>query len=158
MSGDDPLLLELVNAQTVPDATATESAEAAPDELPPPSKPAGRDKSMIEQLASALLGIQALYEQTTSLLLSMGDDLQQKSLKLYTAFRRLKNFACVIASPSRQPVMLKLDPASVDFEEGFSRDVSQIGHRGTGDVEKCLRTPDDLRKAQPLLARSYAEN
>jgi predicted transport protein len=38
---------------------------------------------------------------------------------------------------------LKLDPDTVTFEEGFSRDVSQVGHWGTGDVELCIRTPEE---------------
>ena len=157
--GDDLLLLELVNAQSVADATAVKPAPAAASsveqELP---KPQGKDKSLAEQLVLATPGIRALYEQTASLLMSLGDDVQQKSLKLYTAFRRLKNFACVIVYPNRLIITLKLDPNTVAFEEGFSRDVSQVGHWGTGDVELCLFDPADLQKAQPLLERSYAEN
>jgi predicted transport protein len=157
--GDDLLLLELVNAQSVPDATTVKPAAT---EVPPnqqeTSKLAGKDKSLVEQLALATPEIRALYEQTTALLLSLGDDVQQKALKLYTAFRRLKNFACVIVYPNRLLITLKLDPATVAVEEGFSRDVSQVGHWGTGDVELCLRNPADLHKALALLERSYAEN
>lgn len=156
---DDLMLLELVNAQSVADATA---AKPTPTDVPPVeqevSKPQGKDKSLAEQLALATPDIRALYEQTASLLMSLGDDVQQKSLKLYTAFRRLKNFACVIVYPNRLLITLKLDPDTVTFEEGFSRDVSQVGHWGTGNVELCLLGPLDLQRAQALLERSYAEN
>jgi len=157
--GEDFLLLELVNAQSVADATA---AKPTPIDVPPieqeVAKPQGKDKSLAEQLALASPEIRALYEQTSSLLLSLGDDVQQKALKLYTAFRRLKNFACVIVYPNRLIITLKLDPNTVMFEEGFSRDVSQVGHWGTGDVELCLVGALDLQRAQALLQRSYAEN
>lgn len=157
--GEDLLLLELVNAQSVPDATAVKAAStsggAAESHSP---KPTGKDKSLDEQLTLATPEIRALYEQTTSLLLSLGDDVQQKPLKLYTAFRRLKNFACVIAYPNRLLVTLKLAPTTVAFEDGFSRDISQVGHWGTGDVELSVRGPADLQRAQALLQRSYAEN
>lgn len=157
--GDDLLLLELVNAQSVPDATAVKPAPTGTAPVEQETfKPSGKDKSLAEQLALATPEIRALYEQTTSLLLSLGDDVQQKALKLYTAFRRLKNFACVIVYPNRLLITLKLDPATVAFEAGFSRDVSQVGHWGTGDVELCLFAPADLLKAQALLERSYAEN
>jgi len=157
--GDDLLLMELVNAQSVPDATTVKPAptNAVPSQQDSP-KPAGKDKSLVEQLALATPEIRTLYEQTTSLLLSLGDDVQQKALKLYTAFRRLKNFACVIAYPNRLLITLKLDPMTVALEEGFSRDISQVGHWGTGDMELCVRNPADLQKAQALLERSYAEN
>ncbi len=159
--GDDLLLLELVNAQSVPDATAVKTVpESAPETIIDPVTPkvAGKDKSLAEQLALAPPDIRDLYADTAALLLSLGDDVQQKELKLYTAFRRLKNFACVIAYPNRLLVTLKLDPATVSLEEGFSRDISHVGHWGTGDMELCLRSSADLKRAHGLLERSYAEN
>lgn len=157
--GDDLLLLELVNSQSVPDATAVKSvpAHSLPSE-PNVLKPSGKDKSLAEQLALATPEICALYEQTTSLLLSLGDDVQKKSLKLYTAYRRLKNFACVIVYPNRLLITLKLNPNTVALEENYSRDISQVGHWGTGDLELCLRGPADLQRAHALLERSYDEN
>jgi predicted transport protein len=41
------------------------------------------------------------------------------------------------------------------MEEGFTRDVSQIGHYGTGDLEIRIQSAADLVRAQPLLVRSY---
>ncbi|MDT6960788.1 DUF5655 domain-containing protein [Cupriavidus sp. SZY C1] len=155
--GDDLLLLELVNAQSVPDAMAVKpAATEVPVESDKP-KLAGKDKSLEEQLALASTDIRELYTQTTSYLTALGDDVQEKRLKLYTAFRRLKNFACVIAYPNRLLVTLKLDPASVTLEDGFSRDISHVGHWGTGDVELTLCTLMDLVRAKPLIERSYAE-
>ncbi|RQU72141.1 DUF91 domain-containing protein [Burkholderia cenocepacia] len=155
--GDDLLLLELVNAQSVPDATAVKPAPADIVDEPESSKSSGKDRSLDEQLAHAPIEIRDLYAQTASYVTALGDDVQENRLKFYTAFRRLKNFACVIAYPNRLLVMLKLDPASVTLEDGFSRDVSEIGHWGTGDVELTLRTQADLERAKPLLQRSYTE-
>ncbi|QOT76332.1 DUF5655 domain-containing protein [Cupriavidus basilensis] len=155
--GDDLLLLELVNAQSVPDATVVKPAPAEASTEPEKPKPASKDKSLEEQLALATPEIRELYSQTTSFLTALGDDVQEKRLKLYTAFRRLKNFACVIAYPNRLLITLKLDPASVALEEGFSRDVSQVGHWGTGDLELTLHRLADLERAKPLIERSYAE-
>lgn len=157
--GDDLLLLELVNAQSVTDATVIKSSAVSAGQIEPAqSQPAGKDKSLTEQLEQATPEIRTLYAQTASFLLALGDDVQEKALKLYTAFRRLKNFACVIAYPNRLLITLKLDPATVALQEGFSRDVSHIGHWGTGDLELCLRSMADLDRARPLLERSYSEN
>ncbi|HDR9587662.1 TPA: DUF91 domain-containing protein [Burkholderia stabilis] len=155
--GDDLLLLELVNAQNVPDATAVKPAPVDTPAEPENLKPSGKDRPLDEQLVLASTEIRDLYVQTTSYMAALGDDVQEKRLKLYTAFRRLKNFACVIVYPNRLLVMLKLDPVSVTLEDGFSRDVSEIGHWGTGDVELTLRTQADLERAKPLLQRSYTE-
>jgi len=149
---DDLLLLELVNAVSVDDATAKPGVEAAAK-----PKALSKDKSAEEQLAQASPVIKALYTAVAGELMALGDDVQEKHLKLYVAFRRLKNFACVIPYRDKLLVMLKLDPETVALEEGFSRDVRNIGTWGTGDLELTLRTAADLDKARPLLERSYSE-
>lgn len=152
---DDLLLLELVNAVSVSDATAGKTEASAATTGAP--KPGGKDKTAAEQLAQAQPGIRQLYESLASYLNALGDDVQEKHLKLYTAFRRLKNFACVIPYRDKLLVMLKLDPDTVTLEDGFSRDTRNIGTWGTGDLELTLRTQADMDKAKPLLDRSYQE-
>lgn len=39
---------------------------------------------------------------------------------------------------------------------GFTRDVTEVGHHGTGDLELQLRTERDLDRAQDLFRLSYA--
>lgn len=154
--GDDLLLLDLVNSVSVSDASAARVDDG--DMVSPKAKPVGKDKTAEEQLAHAQPVIKELYAALVGYLMSLGDDVQERHLKLYVAFRRLKNFACVIPYKDKLLVMLKLDPDSVALEAGFSRDVRSIGTWGTGDLELCLRTPADLDRAKPLVDRSYAEN
>ncbi len=78
-----------------------------------------------------------------------------KELEQYVAFLRLRNFACVKLRSKDLQVWTRLDPSSVALEEGFTRDVSQLGHAGTGDLEIRIQTAADLERAQPLLRRSY---
>lgn len=154
--GDDLLLLDLVNAVSVGDAAAAKAATTDSHAAKPRGQ--GKDKTVEEQLAGAHPEIRALYEAISSQLLALGDDVQEKRLKLYVAFRRLKNFACVIPYRDKLLVMLKLDPDTVALEGGFSRDVRSIGSWGTGDLELTLRDQNDLARALPLLERSYNEN
>lgn len=150
------LLLELVNRVSVEDATVS-NAEAETAEGAGGGKPrvGSRDKTAEEQLSGAQPAIKELNAALTGFLLGLGEDVEEKRLKLYVAFRRLKNFACVIPYRDKLLVMLKLDPDTVTLEEGFSRDVRTIGTWGTGDLELCLRSADDLEKAKPLIERSY---
>ena len=53
---------------------------------------------------------------------------------------------------------LPLDVNSVTFEEGFSRDVTNIGHWGCGSVELHIQNSADFEKAKPLIDRTYNEN
>jgi len=98
-----------------------------------------------------------LFEAVRQFLVGLGDDVQVKELKNYIAFKRLKNFVCLEMYPQLKVVTayLKIDPKTIELEEGFSRDVTSIGHFGTGNLELSLRNMDDFTKAQPLFCKSY---
>lgn len=151
---DDLLLLELVNAVSVADVTVV---KADADSAPKP-KGASKDKGFDEQYAGALPETRAVNDALAAHVLALGEDVQERKLKLYTAFRRLKNFVSVVMYPNKMLVYLKVDPDTVTLEEGFSRDVRQIGHWGTGDLELALHTLADLERAKPLIERSYNES
>ena len=89
--------------------------------------------------------------------MSLSDEVIKKTMQLYIAFRRIKNFACVEIKPQVGVirVYLKIDPTSIIIKEGFSRDVSNIGHFGTGDLELTIGSYEDLDEAKPLILQSY---
>lgn len=152
---DDLLMFELVNAvvENAFSESATETAIA--------SNGKRNARSHSEQLASASSDLTALFEQLKSYVLSLGDEVQYKELKLYGAFRRLRNFVCAGVYPVTDPhirLWLKLDPEHIQLEEGFSRDVTHIGHWGTGNVELVVRNEHDLMKAKLLIEKAYQEN
>ena len=117
----------------------------------------GKYATVSELLAKAPEHLALLYSDLDSALMALGDDVTMTTRKLYFAYRRIKNFACVEVHPNSEAllVFLKIDPDSIQLEEDFSRDVRRIGHFGTGDLELRLRTGADLEKAQPLLQLSY---
>nr|WP_202536915.1 endonuclease NucS domain-containing protein [Streptomyces sp. SID8350] len=97
-----------------------------------------------------------LADAVDEVLLGLGDGVTRVQRKQYTAYQRLRNFACVC--PPQQTkilVYLKADPKSVDLVPGFTRDVTGLGHHGTGDLELQLRTERDLERAGDLLRLSY---
>lgn len=149
--GGELLALELMRSTKV----EVTSAEGAPTPKGSPSSPSS--KTVTEYLAQAPAGLQDLYAELEAYCESLGDDVTKKALKLYFAFRRLKNFACVEVHPQTKTLLvyLKIDPDTVELEEGFSRDVRNIGHFGTGDLELRIKTPEQLAKALPLIQKSY---
>lgn len=76
-------------------------------------------------------------------------------LKLYAAFKKIKNVITVVVQKKKLVINLPLDIATVTFEEGFSRDVSGLGHWGCGAVELHLQNSTDLEKAKILIDRAY---
>lgn len=148
---DELLLFELVNAVTVEASTS--------DSVPPTGAAASSGSKLTaeEQLGAAPPDLRDLYEATKAYLLGLGDDVQLKPMKYYFAFKRLKNFACVELRAKMKTVLVyaKVDPETLTLEEGFTRDVREIGHFGTGDLEIAIRSMDDLERAKTLLNKSY---
>ena len=44
------------------------------------------------------------------------------------------------------------------LESEFTRNLTDTGHYGTGDLEVRIRIDADLEKAKPLIANSYKED
>lgn len=66
-------------------------------------------------------------------------------------YQRLRNFACVC--PPQQTkllVYLKADPMTVDLVPGFTRDVTRLGHHGTGDLASGCRLCLGIREGSRL--------
>jgi predicted transport protein len=119
------------------------------------SRPSPR--SVDELYSQAGRALKDIFEALEEFLLSLGDDVTKKTLKYYYAFRRIKNFACVEVHPQQNKLVVftKVDPSTVELVEGFTRDVTGVGHLGTGNLELTIRSLADLERAQPLLLASY---
>ncbi len=112
------------------------------------------------RLSQADQKLRDIYEAVRDYLTALGDDVQTKELSLYLAFKRIKNFACLEIYPKAKTVLihLKVDPLNVEIEDGFTRNMTGVGHYGTGDLQVVMRTMDDFVRPQPLFMRSYQES
>lgn len=153
--GSELLLFELVNA-----TTAQGQVEASTMVV---SDNGGKHKSLVsyktatELLEQSSADLRDRFEALKAFLLALGDDVQLKVQKYYFAFRRIKNFACVEVHPQSMRILLfvKVDPTSIQLEKGFTRDVRNIGHYGTGDLEIAIQSDADLERAKALVLKSY---
>ncbi|MCX4763918.1 hypothetical protein OG562_23740 [Streptomyces sp. NBC_01275] len=100
--------------------------------------------------------LQDLYAELDESLTVWGE-VEVAQLRHYIAYRRLVNVASVIFRPKHQAILvyLKVNPDTVELEEGFSRDMRGIGHLGTGDLEVRIASAADLEKAGPLIRRAF---
>ncbi|MCL2593342.1 MAG: DUF5655 domain-containing protein [Defluviitaleaceae bacterium] len=115
-------------------------------------------KNFDERLTDASETIQKLFEKAKEFILSLGDDISIANLKYYTAFKKIKNFASIVLVKSKMILNLKLDVGTVNFEAGFSRDVTNLGRWGSGNVEVSIKNDSDFEKVKPLIERAYKEN
>lgn len=146
------LMLDLVNA------TTAQTVYIDVDSSDRTQKSSSKTfKTVSDYLDQANEQLTDRFENLKAFLIALGDDIQMKTLKYYIAFKRIKNFACVEIHPQSNTVLLylKVDPTTVPLEQGFTRNVSNIGHYGTGDLEIRINNDEDLEKAKPFIEKSY---
>ena len=114
-------------------------------------------KTHAEKVAEASTHFKTLYDSLCDYIESLGDDLVQNQLKLYLAYKKVQNVFCIEIYNKQIIVRTKLDPDTVDLEEGFTRDTRHVGHYGTGELEISIKTEADFEKAKPLIDRAYNE-
>jgi predicted transport protein len=151
---------ELLMVERTRPPRAARSAQP-PDEGAPPRRADPYHYQRIDHRVSAASAeLRGLYDAVRATLLGLGDDVRERGLKSYTAFKRLRNFARLEIYPRAMAVVvyLRLDPSAHPLEPGFTRDVRRIGHYGTGHLEVSMKTPADLERARHLLRRAYEES
>ena len=156
--GDQTLMLEVVHAPKIARSLSQiGSMSFDPSADGSPTADPYQSQRIDYRLANAPQETKSVFDAAKDYLVRLGEDVRMKELKCYIAFKRIKNFACVEVHPKARIVTayLKIDPQSIDIEPGFTRDVRQIGHFGTGELEVSMRSLSDLTRAQPLMQIAY---
>ncbi len=147
--GEDLLLFELVNA-------VSEKTGSRPEPTnPSKGKSVSSDKPVVEWLKELPKPLSPIFEELTTFMLSIGDDVQRKDMKLYIAYKRIRNFATVVFQQKRIILYLHINPGLIESSNSFLRDVSNVGHWGTGNAEISLTSLQDFEKAKPYLEAAY---
>ncbi|RLC76756.1 MAG: hypothetical protein DRJ03_28015, partial [Chloroflexi bacterium] len=66
-----------------------------------------------------------------------------------------QNIVCMEVRKQKVTLYLKVNPKEIPGPPGISRDVSNIGHYGTGDLEITLKSQDDFETAMPFIEKAY---
>ena len=133
-SGKNPVMVAAGKKDAITRKTATYSLE---DHL---AKPEGELSQLIDELREFTVGL--------------GDDVEEVAKKFYIAYKVTQNFLCIEAQKRRILLHLKLIPGEIEMPE-FGRDVTSIGHFGTGDVELSIVNREQIPVAQTLIESAY---
>jgi predicted transport protein len=132
-------------------ASTSATATAAGADNPPRSNAQrggsrSSQKSVTQFHEQAPEDLRNLYDSLEAYLLSLGDDVTKTTNK---------NYYVEIHPQSKKLVAyLKTDDEILE-EPGFTRDVTYIGHYGTGNLEVTIASRQDFERAQLLIITSY---
>lgn len=114
-------------------------------------------KTHTEKLESAPEKIKMLYREVCDYIESLDDNISSNQLKHYIAYRKVKNVFCIEIYNSYIAIRTKLDPKKNEIIDGFTRDMTGIGHYGTGDFEIELKNESQLEATKALIRKALEE-
>lgn len=147
--GEDLLLLELINSNVAKPISNNRGREINRQ---------SEEQTFNEQLISTTPKLKDLYYSIRDYILALGDDVVENELKHYVAFKKIKNIICVEVYQKQILLHLRINPDTIELEEGFTRDMRNIGHYGTGDLRVIIKSIDDFEKAKKYISKSYEIN
>ena len=87
--------------------------------------------------------------------LSLDPAIVENPKKLYVGYKISQNIVCMELKTQKIILYIKLDPKKLDALPTIARDVTNIGHYGTGDLEVNVKTEEDLEIAKKYIEMAY---
>jgi predicted transport protein len=87
--------------------------------------------------------------------LRLDPSIEESPKKYYVAYRTSQNIVCMERQQKRVLLYLKLDPKTVPGPAGISRDMTGIGHYGTGDLEIAVSKAEHVEAAKAFIQMAY---
>lgn len=108
----------------------------------------GKNKT-VKELFSAL--------QKRILSLNEDGDITENATKTYISYKYGKNFCEVRTQAQGLKMWLDIPIEDLDDPYSFGRDVSKVGHHGTGEVEVKLTKVEEVEKVMYLVEQAYQQ-
>jgi len=98
-----------------------------------------------------------LFETLRNRIFQLNSDetLTEKATKNYIAFRHGKNFCEVWIQAGKLKIWVDMPPSEVNDPFNITRDVSKVGHWGTGDLEVTLEDETQLDQVMEVVELAY---
>lgn len=154
--GDDLLYLNQVYGQqrslSAQPVSTSASADSPDEATPEPTY------TLDHHLGGKPDGIRELFERLRQTVLGLAateGDIIETPNKLYISYRHGKNFCEVQVLTKSLKLHLDINASELDDPRRLARDVSEVGHWGTGKTEVKLNSIDEVEYVLGLIEQSY---
>lgn len=127
-------------------------------------KPIARQSSVIQKVTSEIkvyseadhesavdAEIFELYEKFRDAILNLADGIEVSPQKLYVALKKNGNLACIQLQKKNLKIYIGAKKGTLEDPKKLAKDVSAIGHYGTGDYEIQVNSDKDLEYIMSLV-------
>lgn len=149
---NNTILFDEVFRATSGNKSSSSGVAAQAGALATPTRP---EYSVAEHLAYGNDDTRVLAEHLRDYCLSLSDTVEESPKKLYIAFKVAKNFCCMEVQKKRVLLHLRLDPDGLAPLPAGTKDMRNIGHYGTGDLQVSVTDESMLGLAEQLIEQAF---
>lgn len=135
VSGKSPVMVEAGKKAAITRATATYTFE--------------------EHLEGKSEKVKNLAMQIQDFVLGLDPAIDENPKKFYVGYKISQNIVCMELRKQKIYLYIKLDPKTLSGLPAIARDVTRIGHYGTGDLEITVKSVNDLETAKQYIEMAY---
>lgn len=108
-----------------------------------------------ERLEGKSEEIHQLTATIREFILGLDESIEEVPKKFYVAYKISQNITCMEVKAKRIKLFLKLKPTDIPKETLYYRNVTSIGHYGTGDVEFTVSSESEFESVKYFIAMAY---
>lgn len=95
-----------------------------------------------------------LHNEIREYIVNLDNSIEETPKHYYISYKTSQNFVCLESQKRKMMLFLKINPDELESIPSLARDVRNIGHFGTGDLEFSIRNAEDFETAKPLIELS----
>lgn len=99
--------------------------------------------------------IHELTATVREFILGLDESIEEVPKKFYVAYKISQNIACMEVKGKNIKLFLKLKPSDIPNDTPYYRDVTSIGHYGTGDVEFTVSSDSEFDAVKEFIFMAY---
>lgn len=108
-----------------------------------------------EHLEGKPAHIQSLMHTIREYIVGLDPAIEEAPKKFYVAYKISQNIVCMEPHSRNIKLFVKLSAGDVEFPPSFYRDVTEIGHYGTGNTEFTISSEQDFELVKPFIELAY---
>jgi len=98
--------------------------------------------------------LKELLNEIREYIVNLDTSIEETPKKYYIAYKTTQNFVCIETQKKKLVLFLKLNPDEEEKLPKQARDVRNIGHFGTGDLELTIKNNIDFDETKELINKS----
>jgi predicted transport protein len=95
-----------------------------------------------------------LHNEIREYIVNLASSIEETPKQNYISYKTSQNFVCLESQKRKMMLFLKINPDELEIVPKQARDVRNIGHFGTGDLEFTIKNAEDFEAAKPLIELS----